>query len=183
MQIIIHIDLTVEQYVEQEFHRRVRAPGRCGNCGRRAELELLGYYDRYTTGSTGAPVDFSIARFRCETCGRTTSCLPSFAQPYRLVASTTIQAYGEGDKDSVDVRRNEGLLRRYFKSLERYLKVLRGIVGSRFGRAPPEENATAFWRRAVAACGSLAELTVRLVHEFQTTCFGAYGCHRPSLSH
>jgi hypothetical protein len=55
------------------------------------------------------------------------------------------------------------------------------IIGHRFGRASPKENATAFWRRAVAACGSAAELTIQLVAEFRTTCFRTYRCHQPSF--
>ena len=56
------------------------------------------------------------------------------------------------------------------------------IVGHRFGRDAPQENATAFWRRAVAVCGSAAELTTQLVTEFRTTCFRTYRCHQPSFA-
>jgi len=183
MQVIIQIDLTVEQYVEEEFQRRVRPPKRCGNCGAFGTLSLHAYYDRDTTGAQGDPVRFWVARFICDACDLTTSCLPSFAQPYRLVASETIEAYVQGDTGRLDVLHTEGLLKRYFKRFERGLESLRGIVGSRFGRAPPKETATAVFRRAVAACGSLAELTLRLVQEFRTTCFGTYRCHQASLSH
>ena len=182
MQVIIQIELTVEQYVEEQFHRRVRVPERCGNCGAFGTLSLHAYYDRDTTGTQGELVHFWVARFICEVCKLTTSCLPSFAQPYRLAASETIEAYVNGDTDRLDVRRTEGLLARYLKRFERWQASLRGIIGNRFGRAPPKETATAFWRRAVAACGSLAELTLRLVQEFRTTCFGTYRCHQPSYS-
>jgi len=182
MQVIIQIELTVEQYVEADYQRRVRAPERCGNCGQFGTLSLHAYYDRYTTGAQGDPVRFWVARFICDACELTTSCLPSFAQPYRLVASETIEAYVEGDRDRLDVLHTEGLLKRYFKRFHRWQESLRGIVGSRFGRAPPKETATAFFRRAVAACGSLAELTLRLVQEFRTTCFGTYRCHQPSCA-
>lgn len=182
MQVIIHVELTVEEYVEQEYHRRVRPPEQCGNCGQFGVLTLHAYYDRYTTGAEGKLVQFWVARFKCDTCKKTTSCLPSFAQPYRLVASETIEAYVEGYTVRPDVLRTEGLLKRYIRRFECWQGVLRGIVGNRFGRAPPKETATAFWRRAVAACGSLAELTLRLVQEFKTTCFGTYRCHQTSLS-
>ena len=62
MQVIIRVDLRVEEYVEQEFHRRVRAPQRCGNCGGLARLKVLGYYSRYTTGALGNAVPFWVAR-------------------------------------------------------------------------------------------------------------------------
>jgi hypothetical protein len=180
MQVIIHVEPTVEHYVEQDFHRRVRPPERCGNCGALATLKGLGYYSRYTTGARGDPVRFWVARFICAACELTTSCLPSFAQPYRLVANKTIQAFVEGHSGQLDVRRCEGWLKRYLKRFQGWQKFLRGMVGNRFGRGPPKETATAFWRRAVAACGSLAELTLRLVQEFATTCFGTYRCHQPS---
>ena len=182
MQVIIRVELSVEQYVEEEFHRRVRPPRQCGNCERMGTLKPLGSYDRYTTGALGDLVQFSVARFICAGCERTTSCLPSFAQPYRLVANETIEAFVEGDIDRLDVQHTEGLLKRYLKRFLGWERSLRGILGNRFGRAPPKETATAFWRRAVAACGSLAELSLRLVQEFRTTCFGTYRCHQPSCA-
>jgi hypothetical protein len=183
MQVIIQVELKVEQYVEEEYHRRVRPPERCGNCGQFGTLTLHAYYDRDTTGAKGEPIRFWVARFICDACDLTTSCLPSFAQPYRLAANETIEAYLEGDRGRLDVQHLEGLLKRYMKRFGRWQHMLRGIVGSRFGRAPPKETATAFLRRAVAACGSLAELTLRLVQEFRTTCFGTYRCHQPSCAH
>lgn len=183
MQVIIQVEMSVEQYVEEEYHRRVRPPERCGNCGQFGTLKLLGYYDRDTTGAMGALVRFRVARFICEACELTISCLPSFAQPYRLVASETIEAFVEGDTDRLDVLRTEGLLKRYVRRFKRWQESLRRIIGNLFARGPPKETATAFWRRAVAACGSLAELTLRLVQEFRTTCFGTYCCHQPSPTH
>jgi hypothetical protein len=182
VQVIIHVDLTVEQYVEEGFHRRVRPPERCGNCGQFGVLKLLGYYSRYTTGALGDAVLFWVARFLCAACELSTSCLPSFAQPYRLVANETVQAFIEGDTQRLDVQHNEGLLKRYLKRFKGWRQPLQKIVGNCFGRAPPKETATAFWRRAVAACGSLAELTLRLVQAFRTTCFGTYRCHQPSCT-
>ena len=183
MQVLVSVELTVEQYVEQGFHRRVRPPQRCGNCGRSGTLKPHGSYGRDTTGALGDPIRFRVARFLCKPpCETTTSCLPSFAQPYRLVANETIQAFVEDDTQRLDVQHNDGLLKRYLKRFAGWQRSLRGIAGNRFGRGPPKETATAFWRRAVAACGSLAELTLRLVQEFRTTCFGTYRCHQPSCA-
>jgi hypothetical protein len=98
------------------------------------------------------------------------------------VANETVQAFVEGDNDRLDVQHNDGLLKRYLKRFAGWQRSLRELVGNRFGRGPPKEAATAFWRRAVAACGSLAELSLRLVQEFRTTCFGTYRCHQPSCA-
>ncbi len=183
MQVIIRVKLSVEEYVEQKFHRRMRPPKRCGNCGRFWTLKPHAYYRRYTTDAEGSPTEFKVRRFACTQCLCTTSCLPSFAQPYRLVAGETIEAFIKDDTDRLDVQRNEGLLKCYFRRFNQWHKSLRGIVGSFFGRGPPKETATAVWRRAVAACGSLAELTLRLAQEFKTTCFGTYCCHQPRYPH
>ncbi len=180
MQIIIQIDISVDQYVEQEFHKRVLAPEQCGNCGQVAAFNVLGTYKRYTTNDSGSDVLFKVARFKCRACKLSTSCLPSFAQPYRQVASETIEGFIAGDYDRLDVRHFEWLLIRYRLNFTQWHRSLLSIVGSRFGRAPPRESATAFLRRAVAVCGSFAELTIRLVQEFRTTCFRIYRCHQPS---
>ena len=183
MQIIISVNLPVEQYVKQEYHRRIRRPNRCGVCGKAGALKPQGYYDRDTTGATGDLVRFKVARFICRGCRRTTSCLPSFAQPYRLVGSETIGAFINGDTERRDVQRAAGLLKTYWKRYAGWHKRLARTVGNLFGRSPPKETATAFLRRAVAACGTLAELTVRLVQAFRITCFGIYRCHQtPSTS-
>ena len=70
MQVIIQVELSVEQYVEEEFQRRVRPPERCGNCGQFGTLTLHAYYDRDTTGAKGEPVRFWVARFICDACDR-----------------------------------------------------------------------------------------------------------------
>ena len=180
MQIIIQVNINVDEYVEQEFHKRVLAPDLCGNCGCFDTLGGHGSYKRYTTNDSVADVLFRVARFKCNACELTTSCLPSFAQPYRQLASETIEGFIAGDYDKLDVQHFEWLLIRYRLNFTQWHKSLLSIVGSRFGRAPPEESATAFLRRAVAVCGSFAELTIRLVQEFKTTCFRIYRCHQPS---
>jgi hypothetical protein len=183
MQMIIQLKMNVDQYVEQEFHKRVLAPEHCGNCGKVASLNILSSYERYTTNDSGAVVLFRVARFVCKVCKLTTSCLPSFAQPYRLVASETIEAFVMGDFGRFDVRNFEWLLVHYLENFDQWHRSLLSVVGSRFGRAPPGESATAFLRRAVAVCNSFAELTLRLVQEFKTTCFRNYRCHQPSCSY
>jgi ribosomal protein S27AE len=181
MQKVMRVKLTIEAYVREQFQTRMRPPEQCPNCGRFHGLWAHGYYDRDSTESTGKPLRFLVRRFRCGHCGITVSCLPCFAQPYRLVNHTTLEAFLKGRSTRRDVQARQGLLQRYVRCFAEWRPCLVRIVGHRFGRASPKENATAFWRRAVAACGSTAELTIQLVSEFRTTCFRTYRCHQPSI--
>ena len=180
MQVIEKLSITVEQYIEHSYHKQVRAPLRCLNCLLHETLKRLGYYDRYTSDEEGKNVRFRVARFRCERCRRTTSCLPSFALTYRAIATRTVARFLAGGHKEQDVRRWAYLLEHYLQRYRQKYQWLRELVGSRFGRGPPGEDATAFLRRAVAACGSLAELTIVLTLEFKATCFGTYCCHQPT---
>ena len=135
---------------------------------------------RWTTDGLGKAIWLLVRRFLCMHCGITVSCLPCFAQPYRLVNHTTLEAFLKGHTHHRDVAALLGLLQRYERRFREWRPSLVRIVGYRFGRASPKEEATAFWRSAVAACGSAAELTMQLVTEFRTTCFRTYRCHQPS---
>lgn len=180
MQKVRRVKLTVEAYVRELFQKRMRAPEQCPNCGRFHQLWGHGYYGRWTTDALGKAIWFLVRRFLCMHCGITVSCLPYFAQPYRLVNHTTLEAFLKGHSRRRDVQALLGLLQRYVRRFNEWRPSLVRIVGYRFGRASPKEEATAFWRRAVAACGSTAELTMELVTEFRTTCFRTYRCHQPS---
>ena len=176
------VKLTVEAYVREQFHKRMRPPDDCPNCSRFHRLWAQGYYGRWTTDCLGKAIGFLVRRFRCTSCRITVSCLPCFAQPYRLVNHTTLEAFLKGHARRRDVEALRGLLQRYVRRFSEWKPRLLRIVGHRFGRASPKEEATAFWRRAVAACGSAADLTMQLVQEFHTTCFRTYRCHQPSLA-
>lgn len=178
----MRIKLTVKAYVQEQFHERMRPPEECPNCGWFHRLWAHGYYERFTTDEIGAPIRFLVRRFRCTYCKITVSCLPHFAQPYRLVCHTTLEEFLQGRHQRRDVQVWLGLLQRYLRRLIAWQPSLLRIVGYRFGRAGPKETATAFWRRAVAACGSTAELTTQLAEKFRTTCFRTYRCHQPTLA-
>ena len=182
VQKVVRVRLTIEAYVREGFQTRMRPPEQCPNCGRFHRLRAHGYYDRDSTESTGKPMRFWVRRFRCGHCGITVSCLPCFAQPYRLVNHTTWDAFLNGQGARRDVQALQGLLQRYICRFAEWRPSLVRIVGHRFGRDAPKENATAFLRRAVAVCGSAAELTTQLVTEFRTTCFRTYRCHQSSFA-
>src|ERR1051325_10453767 len=93
MQMIRAMPLSVDRYVELNFHRRVPRPAECPHCGAQHTLQALGYYQRNLTNPKGTVLSVSIRRFRCCDCRRTVSILPSFAQPYKLVLTATINAF------------------------------------------------------------------------------------------
>jgi hypothetical protein len=182
MQKLVRVKLSVEAYVQERHHLRIQPPLQCPKCGRFRVLWVLGYYRRYTTGALGQAVAFLVRRFRCTYCRVTVSCLPRFAQPYRLVSHTTLEAFVKGLHRRRDVQAQWDLLQRYLRRFVAWRPELLKIVGHQFGRASPKEDATAFWQRAVARCGSLHKLTVLLVEQFGTTCFGSYRCHQASFA-
>jgi len=182
MQVIVKtICNTAEEYVRQQACRSVRPPEMCPKCGRMHSLKHLDYYQRGCTDSQGKVLEISVKRFECQYCGLTVSCLPDFAQPYRLINNATTQKFFGGERSSIDVLRNIGNLRRYWKVFACNTGRLRRIFGCALGRAPPKEPATGLWRRMLAKYRTLANATRHLVREFKTTCFGQYRCHQPAV--
>lgn len=181
MQVIVQtVCRTVEDYLAQGAHRNVRPPVRCPHCGKLHTLDHLGYYQRGCTDSDGKVRDISVHRFECAHCGRTVSCLPDFAQPYRLINNATTQKYFDGNTTAPDVQRNRDNLRRYWRRFVDYAAYLRQRVGCALGRAPPKEPAAGLWQRILAIYRTLANATRYLVTAFKVTCFGKYGCHSPA---
>jgi hypothetical protein len=182
MQVIVKVRCLPEEYAEKDLHCDVRAPSLCPSCTKRNRLEAHGYYDRWVSNSEGWPVEIRVRRFECEHCGITVSCLPDFAQPYRLVNNTTIQRFFAGQTAPMDVQRNEEWLKRYWRRFKHWSEQLRSIIGSAYGRASPKEGARALWQRLMARCTTLKKCTRRLVRKFRATCFGIYQCHQPRIA-
>ena len=182
MQVIVKTPCkTVEEYIAQEAHLSVRPPERCPHCGKLHTLGHLGYYQRGCTDSEGKIREISIHRFVCRNRGLTVSCLPDFAQPYRMINNATTQKFFNGDRESCDVQRNCDNLRRYSQRFADMAGRLRQLIGCALGRAPPKEPAAGLWQRILAKYRTLANATRNLVSEFKITCFGKYGCHSPAV--
>jgi hypothetical protein len=179
MQVIVAIPCSPEQYAEQEIHRSVHPPSRCPSCAQPGQLKALGYYSRGVTNSVGVILAIWVRRFLCLRCGITVSCLPDFAQPYRLVSNSTIERFFNDQTDPLDVQRNHDRLLRYWRRFRQWAPDLRQLIGSAFGRAPPGEKAGALWQRLMGACKSFTACTRQLIEKFRLTCFGIYLCHRP----
>ena len=183
MQTIYPVTLTPEQYVEQNYQHQVRAPETCPNCGHAHCLEVLGYYHRNLTQSSALVLWIWVRRFLCNTCAVTVSCLPDFAQPYRLVNTATVQAGFEGEVTRPAVQRWRHLIAAYWKRFAEHLPLLTRTVGNVFGCCPLHPTADTFWQQLKQACGGLAPATRQLVGSLHTCLFGTYRCHqRPSVS-
>jgi hypothetical protein len=145
-------------------------------------LWALGFYERSVTAeASGRLVTIKVRRFRCFQCRRTVSLLPSFAQPYRLVCSFTIERFFDGGASRVDTLRWRFLLRRYWRRFNGWLPDLVATIGRVLGLSPPWFAGKGSWRALIEAYGNLDRATRTLVRQFQVTAFGKYVCHSPIL--
>jgi hypothetical protein len=178
MQTIYPTSLTPEQYAEQAYHKQVRPPENCPNCQRAHVLEALAYYERFITTAAAMVLLILVRRFLCRLCGVSVSCLPAFAQPYRLVNTPTIAAGFNGQDALPEVQRWSQLIGVYWRRFQIHLPVLLRQVGNAFGRVPLQPTAAGFWRQLLRQCGDLASATRQLIHQFHTCLFGRYRCHQ-----
>ncbi len=177
MQTIYPTSLTPEQYAEQDHHKQVRPPENCPNCRRAHALEALTYYQRYITTATVLVLLIWVRRFLCRQCRVTVSCLPSFAQPYRPVNTSTV-ADGFNGKATAQTARWIDLIGCYWERFESHLPMLLRQVGNAFGPVPLKPTAKDFWWRVMDRCGDLGQATRQLIHQFHTCLFGTYRCHQ-----
>ncbi len=182
MQNIIPTSLTPEQYAQQQDHKQVRPPELCPNCDQPHGLEVLGYYSRFLTQAIATVLEIWIRRFLCRHCRISVSCLPQFAQPYRLVNTQTVEAGFQGQNTRPAVPRWAYLIAAYWRRFEQHLPCLLERVGSAFGAWPLQATARDFWGRLFESCGHLAAATAELVSGFGTCLFGTYRCHQRRIS-
>jgi hypothetical protein len=176
MQTIYPVTLTPQEYVDAGFEDQVIKPESCANCGGANALKALGYYARWVSYLLEV-FRIRVRRFRCRRCQVSISCLPDFAQPYRVVHSQTVQAgfNGEGGKE---VEHWGWLIVAYWKQFSAHRQRLLSAVGNAFGPCPAGMSARKFWRLLMEKGVDLAKTTRRLVREFGTCLFGAYRCHQ-----
>jgi hypothetical protein len=179
MQTIFQTSLTPEQYAQQNFEEQVRPPLHCAACGQAHSFEALGYSSRFVTQAIATVLMIWVRRFVCRHCRISVSCLPQFAQPYRVVNTPTIEAAFNGQESRVEVQRWERVLRSYWRSFEAHLPQLVRCVGQAFGALPLKVTAREFWARCVQGGQGLARTTQELIARFGTCLFGTYRCHQP----
>lgn len=177
MQKIYRTSLTPEQYVQEDHHRQVPPPDRCGNCRRMHSLEALAYYLRFVTSSSAQVLALWVRRFVCRACRVTTSCLPEFALPYRLVDTVTVSD-GFNERKTAPVARWSDRIQSYWRAFHAFLDELVRTVGQAFGPLPLQPTARGFWQMLLQRFESLGGATEELVHRFGLTLFARYRCHQ-----
>jgi hypothetical protein len=176
VQTIYPTTLTPLQYLEEGAAKQVKRPENCANCGGANCLEALGYYWRYISHLLEC-LRIPIRRFLCLRCRVSISCLPDFAQPYRVVNSPTVEAGFNGGKARAEVHWGS-LIAVYWKKFTAFLQSLLRAVGNAFGPCPLQARAEDFWKLILQQCGSLAAGTEELVGKFRVCLFGKYRCHQ-----
>ena len=176
MQIIRPMPVSLEVYADTDYQRQVEPSAECPNCCTRDSLEPLGYYSRGITSTGRDVLRILIRRFRCTTCFRTVSVLPSFAHPYRLVASATVSQFFSGTIAAVNARWVP-LLAQYEIRVGRWLPSISGILRSLVAVLPQTMTFHGWWTSLRAGLGELDRITQTLVARFQVTLFGRYRCH------
>jgi hypothetical protein len=139
-------------------------------------LEALGYYRRWISHLLDC-LRIGIRRFLCLQCRVSISCLPDFAQPYRVVNSQTVEAGFNGEKARPEVHWGS-LIAVYWKKFTTFLQELLQTVGNAFGPCPVQARPEDFWRLILKQCGSLAAAAEELVRKFRICLLGRYRCHQ-----
>jgi hypothetical protein len=178
MQIIRAMPMSADHYVGTSFHLGVEPPCNCPHCGASDALKALGYYSRNITSLKSCVLRILIRRFRCRSCGRTVSILPSFAQPYRLVLNATTSEFF-GGTISANALSWLPLLKQYWNRFSNRLPQIDHIIRSVVARSPPHPDAAGWWHVMAATFGDLERMTAALVDRFGVTLFGRYRCHSP----
>jgi hypothetical protein len=176
MQIICTVSLSPDRYAKENFQRSIQRPTSCPRCGIRNVLAALGYYSRNVTSSKSGVQRILVRRFRCCSCGRTVSILPSFAQPYRLVLNVTISDFFGGTLATTALSWLP-LLKQYWNRFINWLPEIDNIIRSLVERSPPQPDATGWWEVMTATFGDVERITAALVCQFGVTLFGRYRCH------
>lgn len=168
---------TPEEYQATEAFRQIIAEPTCPICLKGSHLHRHGRYQRWFLTRPAKFMLLWVARFLCPLCRRTVSYLPDFVLSYRPIQPETFEAFISHQLDDPDVRSQRDRLRRYQLKAEAFAAELFGVIGSTFGRPPPELEC-GFWPWIKKAGEGLRPFTRRLVSDFGITLFKRYHCHQ-----
>ncbi len=181
MQVIIAFSGEADDYAQQGAQFRVDRPQTCPNCGKPAGLRALGYYSRWVSSFNRSKIiSIMVRRFRCPACHLTTSMLPDFAQPYRLVATDTVDSFLGGNRSGDSVYVWFSLLHGYQRRFEIRLPETRQVLSSAYSLTGLSEVAVDLWEEIRRHFGGARRLTARLASDVGITVFGIYQCHHPA---
>lgn len=159
----------------------MKRPDLCPNCGSLKKLWSHGCYTRGVSSQRGGfPVIINVKRYICRQCRRTTSLLPAFAQPYRLVRNGAIEdyfKYGVVDQSNLKWL---GLLIRYKKVFEAKWPLIRKFRSGMTESEMSDSNVGSAWWQLEDWLGSVADATRSLSFCHRVTLFGCYRCHWPN---
>lgn len=181
MQVIFAFHGDPEDYVRTDAHLKVCRPKACPNCMLTGVLLALGYYNRWVSSSDRRRTTLvSIRRFRCHACCLSTSMLPDFAQPYRLVATDTVEQYLGGSRCGEAVDAWADLLEDYQRRFDERLPWTVSLLSSAYQLAKLPQTAVEVWCEICRCFGGARCLTARLAGNAGVTVFGIYRCHHPA---
>ena len=181
MQLIIVFFGGPEEYVRDGAHRKMPRPDGCAICGKSGGMRPHGFYRRSVT--IPGPIMcllIQIRRFLCFFCRRTTSMLPDFAQPYRLVATDTVNEYLAGSRDGAEARRWSEHLGRYQQRFEERIQETSRALTTAYDIGDLPLVATDLWGEVCRTFDGARRFTARFAGEVGMTVFGIYRCHRPT---
>lgn len=176
MQQIIRTDYSPEQYAPKDPHQLFSAPLKCKGCKRNSRLHRHGYYERNVCETKVLVI--RIARFLCPPCGRTTSLLPEFALPYRLMALAVVDTFFRVDVSKRCEFAFAELLHRYRRRWQGWWPDLRREIGCFFGPMSLGDPEGA-WKKISDREGGIARTSRVLVEKFSLSLFGQYVIHSP----
>lgn len=170
-----------EEYVRDGAHRKVGRPDACPICDESGCMRAHGFYSR-SVSATGRIrlLLIWIRRFLCLTCRLTTSMLPDFAQPYRLVATDTVDKYFSDVRDGADVRVWAEHLARYQKRLEERIPETTAALETAYDIGELPRESTDLWLVVCRNFDGARRFTARFAADVGMTVYGIYSCHRPA---
>jgi len=180
MQVIFAFHSGPEEYARDCAHRKVARPADCPICGKSGPMRAHGYYSRSVSGPGRMKLLLIwIRRFLCLACRLTTSMLPDFAQPYRLVATDTVDQYFSDARDGAEVNAWSEHLSRYHRRLEYRIPETREALAITYQLDALPVVARDLWCEVCRHFGGARTFTARFAGEVGMTVFGIYDCHRP----
>jgi hypothetical protein len=106
--------------------------------------------------------------------------LPDFAQPYRLVATDTVDRYFSGTRDGADVNVWMEHLTRYQKRFDERLLETKTALATAYDFDELPVEAIGLWLVVCRNFQGARRFTARFAGELGMTVFGIYDCHRPT---